>query len=191
MTSPSPHHRKVSNFNTPHTMAAPFILSLFLTPFLFITPLNAAYNVVSFGAKSGGQTDSTQAFLKAWAAACRSTSPTTIHVPKGSFLVKAAVFKGPCKSEIKILIDGTIVAPDYRSMGNSGYWILFIQVDQLAIFGGTLDAKGAAYWACRRSGKSCPVGARVRNVDCKIHVNIVYHFISFHYIVNFEVRDEY
>ncbi|KAL6343241.1 hypothetical protein AAG906_022157 [Vitis piasezkii] len=131
-----------------------FIISLFLTPFIFTTPSNAAYNVVSFGAKSGGQTDSTQAFLKAWAAACRSTTASTIYVPKGSFLVKAAVFRGPCKSTIKIMIDGTIVAPDYRSMGNSGYWILFIEVDKVAIFGGTLDAKGAAYWACRRSGKA-------------------------------------
>ncbi|KAJ9701790.1 hypothetical protein PVL29_006949 [Vitis rotundifolia] len=137
-----------------------FIISLFLTPFIFTTPSNAAYNVVSFGAKSGAQTDSTQAFLKAWAAACRSATASTIYVPKGSFLVKAAVFSGPCKSTIKIMIDGTIVAPDYRSMGNSGYWILFIEVDRVAIFGGTLDAKGAAYWACRRSGKSCPVGAR-------------------------------
>lgn len=139
-----------------------FIIPLFLTPFIFTTPSNAAYNVVSFGAKSGGQTDSTQAFLKAWAAACRSATASTIYVPKGSFLVKAAVFSGPCKSTIKIMIDGTIVAPDYRSMGNSGYWILFIDVDKVAIFGGTLDAKGAAYWACRRSGKSCPIGARVR-----------------------------
>ncbi|RVW20323.1 hypothetical protein CK203_104594 [Vitis vinifera] len=36
-----------------------FIIPLFLTPFIFTTPSNAAYNVVSFGAKSGGQTDST------------------------------------------------------------------------------------------------------------------------------------
>ncbi|RVW70207.1 hypothetical protein CK203_051500 [Vitis vinifera] len=63
----------------------------------------------------------------------RSTTASTIYVPKGSFLVKAAVFRGPCKSTIKIMIDGTIVAPDYRSMGNSGYWILFIDVDKVAI----------------------------------------------------------
>lgn len=141
-----------------------FITSIFLASFIFISPSNAAYNVVSYGAKSGGKTDSTQAFLKAWTAACRSTTAATMYVPKGSFLVKAAVFKGPCKSRIKIQIDGTIVAPDYRSMGNSGYWILFIQVDRVSIFGGTLDAKGAKYWACRRSGKSCPVGARVRYI---------------------------
>ncbi len=50
---------------------------------------------------------------------------------------------------------------DYRALGNSGYWILFIQVNSVAVYGGTLDAKGAGFWACRKSGKSCPVGARV------------------------------
>ena len=79
--------------------------------------------------------------------------------------MKAAVFQGPCKKNIMVRIDGTIVAPDYRSMGNSGYWILFVQVHRVSIFGGTLDAKGAAYWACRKSGKSCPVGARVRYIQ--------------------------
>ncbi|KAL2485334.1 Pectin lyase-like superfamily protein [Abeliophyllum distichum] len=56
-------------------------------------------------------------------------------------------------------IDGTLVAPsDYRDIGNSGYWILFIHVNRISVIGGTLDANGAGFWACKKSGQNCPVG---------------------------------
>lgn len=137
------------------------IVFLSFTTLLSITSA-APFNVVSFGAKSDGRTDSTQSFLKAWASACSSVQPATIYVPRGRYLIKAAVFRGPCKNRITVQIDGTLVAPDdYRALGNSGYWLLFIQVNRLSVIGGILDAKGAGFWACRNSGKNCPVGARV------------------------------
>ncbi|XP_062150090.1 polygalacturonase-like [Alnus glutinosa] len=144
---------------------AKLTVSGFLCLLIFVALLiqlsNAAYNVVSFGAKPDGKADATQPFLKAWASACSSARPSTIYVPKGRFLLKATVFRGPCKSRITVQIDGTLVAPlDYRALGNSGYWILFIQVNDVTVYGGTLDAKGAGFWACRKSGKTCPVGAR-------------------------------
>ena len=121
------------------------------------------YNVVKFGAKPDGRTDSTKAFLGAWQAACRSAASVTVTVPRGSFLLKPVEFRGPCRSKITFQIYGTIVAPsDYRGLGNSGYWILFVKVNRISINGGTLDARGASFWACRKSGKSCPAGARVR-----------------------------
>ena len=142
---------------------------LLLTSLFFVISLlglsnaTATYNVVKYGAKADGKTDSTQAFVKTWEAACSSAQTAIMYVPKGRFLLKAAVFRGPCKSRIIVQIYGTLIAPtDYWSLGNSGYWILFIKVNRLAVFGGTLDAKGAGFWACRKSGKSCPVGARVR-----------------------------
>ncbi|KAK3204747.1 hypothetical protein Dsin_018793 [Dipteronia sinensis] len=97
--------------------------------------------------------------------ACSSVTASTIYVPKGRYLIKAAVFRGACKNRITFLIDGTIVAPtDYRSLGNSGFWILFIKVDRLTLIGGTLDAKGAGFWACTGNPeKNCPVGARALN----------------------------
>ncbi|GAY36138.1 hypothetical protein CUMW_020470 [Citrus unshiu] len=60
--------------------------SLFII--LFILSINLAssyattttYNVLSFGAKGNGVTDSTQAFAKAWAAACASTESATINI---------------------------------------------------------------------------------------------------------------
>ncbi|KAF3451087.1 hypothetical protein FNV43_RR07176 [Rhamnella rubrinervis] len=114
------------------------------------TSINRVH-VVSYGAKADGKTDSTKAFLKAWVWACSS----------GATMLKAVEFRGPCKNRVTVEIDGTLVAPtNHWAMGNSGNWILFVQVNRLAVYGGTLDAKGAAFWACKRSGKSCPVGAR-------------------------------
>lgn len=137
-----------------------FVLSFFF--FFMIHSSNADHNVIRYGAKPDGKTDATQAFLRAWKSACSSATASTIYVPKGRYLIKGVEFRGPCKSRIKVQIDGTILAPlDYHAIGNSGYWILFIQVNRISVFGGTLDAKGAGFWACRRAGKNCPVGARV------------------------------
>ncbi|XP_065864483.1 polygalacturonase-like [Euphorbia lathyris] len=140
---------------------------VFVLPFFFLFMLHlqsskgATYNVITYGAKPDGKSDSTKPFLKAWSAACKSTSASTIKVPKGRYLLKAIQFKGPCKTRITFQISGTLVAPsDYRLIGNSGSWILFLQVNRVSVFGGTLDAKGAAFWACRNSGKTCPPGAR-------------------------------
>ncbi|XP_027166941.1 polygalacturonase-like [Coffea eugenioides] len=142
------------------SLRASCIFLLSLTALLTITSA-ATLNVISFGAKSDGRTDSTQSFLKAWASACSSVQAATIFVPRGRYLIKAAVFRGPCKNRITVQIDGTLVAPDdYWGLGNSGYWLLFIQVNRLSVIGGTLDAKGAGFWACRTSGRNCPVGAR-------------------------------
>ncbi|KAL8479178.1 hypothetical protein ACS0TY_026153 [Phlomoides rotata] len=121
------------------------------------------FNVLNFGAKPDGKSDATQPFFRAWASACTSSVSSIIYVPKGRYLIKSSEFRGPCKSSIKVQIDGTLIAPmDYRVIGNPDYWILFIQVNQLSVIGGSLDANGAGLWQCKTSGQSCPSGARVR-----------------------------
>ncbi|XP_038689471.1 polygalacturonase-like [Tripterygium wilfordii] len=138
-----------------------------LLPFLLVfTSLLASasaaqYNVVSYGARSDGKTDSTKAFIAAWNQACGSKDPTTIYVPKGRFFLGKVVFKGPCKnSAIVVRMDGTLVAPsDYNVIGNSGYWVFFQDVKGITVSGGTLDGQGKTLWACKASGKNCPVGA--------------------------------
>ncbi|EEF33278.1 Polygalacturonase precursor, putative [Ricinus communis] len=139
-----------------------FYCALFLLFFSFsLQQSNADYNVIRFGAKPDGKTDSTEAFVRAWSSACRSTGPATVSVPRGGFLIKPIVFSGPCKNEILFRIDGKIVAPaDYWSFGKSGFWILFYKVSRVTIHGGTIDAKGAGFWACRKAGMVCPPGAR-------------------------------
>ncbi|XP_031266117.1 polygalacturonase-like [Pistacia vera] len=143
-------------------MAAKLIVSSFFFFFiLFFVTSNGALNVITYGAKPDGKTDSTEAFLRAWTVACGSAKGATIYVPKGRYLMKEVEFQGPCKSRILVHINGTIIAPtDYRALGNSGYWILFKKVDNLTVVGGNLDAKGAGFWDCRKYGKDCPVGAR-------------------------------
>ncbi|KAI5430584.1 hypothetical protein KIW84_034973 [Lathyrus oleraceus] len=122
---------------------------------------STSYNVVKFGAKPDGKSDSTEAFVNAWKSACSSLVPSTIYVPKGRYLLNAINFRGPCKRKVTFLNGGTLVAPeDYKVVGNSGFWILFNRVDNLVVSGGKLDAKGVGFWNCRRSGKNCPVGAR-------------------------------
>lgn len=147
------------------------VLDIFLF-FLFLrlsSSTKITYNVQNFGAKPDGRTDSTEAFLSAWTAACgaannKSLSSVVVTVPTGRYLVGAAAFWGQnCKSKaITIRILGTLVAPsDYRTIGFTGNWLKFERVSGLTITGGTLDAQGNGLWSCKASGKSCPSGATV------------------------------
>lgn len=141
------------------------LFSLFILSWLGNAEGALSFNVIKFGAKPDGKSDATQPFLRAWASACAAvTSTSTIYVPKGRYLLRSAEFRGPCKSRIKVQIDGTLVAPmDHNALGNSDHWILFIQVNRITVVGGNLDAKGAGLWACKTSGQSCPTGARVNS----------------------------
>ncbi|XP_065858849.1 polygalacturonase-like [Euphorbia lathyris] len=117
------------------------------------------YNVLKYGARPNGVTDSTKAFLNAWAEACDSTNSTMIYVPKGRYLVSPMIFKGACKSpSITFRIDGTLWAPqDYTILASSSNWLSFEGVSGVSILGGSLDAKGASLWACKLAkSPNCP-----------------------------------
>ncbi|XP_038696790.1 polygalacturonase-like [Tripterygium wilfordii] len=118
----------------------------------------AQYNVVTYGARPDGKTDSTQAFIASWTKACGSKAPANIYVPKGRFFLRNVVFNGPCKnSAIVLQIDGTLVAP---SDFNAANWVMFRDVNGVTVTRGTLDGQGASLWACKASGKgSCHSGA--------------------------------
>ncbi|OVA10644.1 Glycoside hydrolase [Macleaya cordata] len=134
----------------------------------------ASYNIINFGAKSDGRTDSTKSFLQAWASACSSIKPATLYVPKGQYLIKQAVFEGPCKSRVIIQIDGTLVAPmDYWALANSRNWILFDSIDGVSINGGTLDGRGSAYWACKIAGQNCPQGAMILRSEVVLYKSLL------------------
>lgn len=138
-----------------------------------------SYNVMTFGAKPNGVIDSTEAFIKAWSAACSTTtSATVILVPKGRYLLRPIAFEGECKSSyISFKIEGTLVAPaDYRVLGKVDDWLSFNGVSGVSIIGGALDANGPALWACKATGKDCPSGATVSTyTDAEvliIHVDV-------------------
>ncbi|KAK1270006.1 hypothetical protein QJS04_geneDACA006171 [Acorus gramineus] len=88
-------------------MAHFILLVLFTT--IFTSPATAAtYSVVGLD----GQTDSSKAFLSAWASICISSGPSLIDVPSGWFFLNRVKFQGPCKSSaVTFRIDGTLVAP--------------------------------------------------------------------------------
>ncbi|XP_025692150.2 polygalacturonase-like [Arachis hypogaea] len=122
----------------------------------------ATFNVLNFGAKADGRTDSAKAFTGAWVHACASAQPASIMVPPGRFLVGSITFSGQCANKaISFEIQGTLVAPsDYNILGKKGNWIVFEHVDGVSIRGGLLDGQGTALWNCKNSGKgSCPSGA--------------------------------
>ncbi|KAL2487683.1 Pectin lyase-like superfamily protein [Forsythia ovata] len=133
------------------------------------------YNVLNFGAKPDGVTDSTAAFLKAWSAACGTPNPATIYVPQeGKYFLKNVQFRGPCKNKaITIHIDSTLVAPsDYNVIGNNATWLLFDRVDGVSIRGGTLDGQGNGLWACKKSSKNCPSGTTTLGIFKSKNVEI-------------------
>ncbi|CAO2838304.1 unnamed protein product [Amaranthus hypochondriacus] len=143
-----------------------YIISLSL---LFLAKPNAAYSVLKFGARPDGRTDSTQAFQKAWVWACKSTKRVTLDVPKGRFVVRPMYFSGPCRNVVTIRMKGTIVGPsDYRVLARSNVWLQFYNVNGLVIHGGTIDARGHSFWACRRRYGYCNHGAQsISFVTCK------------------------
>ncbi|KAJ8425464.1 hypothetical protein Cgig2_032872 [Carnegiea gigantea] len=132
------------------------------------SPSLKSFNVVKFGAKGDGKTDSTQAFLRAWEAACGFSGYVQIYVPHGRYVLRPLIFRGiHCKtSTILFRIDGSIVAPDnYYELAKSNSWIVFHLVNGLHIKGGVLDAKGKSLWDCKLGHGKCPMGAQSLSFD--------------------------
>ncbi|KAL2922457.1 Polygalacturonase [Bienertia sinuspersici] len=147
----------MSNVSLCHVNSV-FVICILL--FVFVKP-NEAYSVKDFGARPDGRSDSTQAFKKAWAWACGSVKPVTLDVPYGRFMVRPMYFSGPCRNRIKLRMKGTIIGPsDYRVLARSSVWLMFYRVNRLTIDGGTLDARGQSFWACRRHFGYCYSGAQ-------------------------------
>ncbi|CAK8577351.1 unnamed protein product [Lathyrus sativus] len=140
-----------------------FLIITLSCSFNFSTVKSSTFNVINFGAKPDGITDSTKAFLNAWTKACSSPYPAAIYVPQGKFLLGTVTFSGNCANKaISITIDGTLIASsNYRAAGKgSSTWLSFQHVDGVSIRGGVLDGQGTALWNCKMSNKrNCPIGA--------------------------------
>ncbi|KAL2922468.1 Polygalacturonase [Bienertia sinuspersici] len=147
----------VTNFSLHHI----YKLCVTLILLLVLAKPNVASSVVRFGARPDGRFDSTQAFKKAWAWACRSAKPATIDVPQGRFVVRPMYFNGPCRNRVTLRMKGTIIGPsDYRVLAQSSVWLMFYNINGLTIHGGTLDARGHSFWSCRRRTSYCYNGAQ-------------------------------
>uniref|UniRef100_A0A453M6G0 Uncharacterized protein n=2 Tax=Aegilops tauschii subsp. strangulata TaxID=200361 RepID=A0A453M6G0_AEGTS len=69
---------------------------------------------------------------KAWNAACSSSRPAVLLVPRGrSYLLMSITFLGPCKYSVTFMVKGTLVAPRSRSAWNENnmrHWIVIEHV---------------------------------------------------------------
>ncbi|KAI5586586.1 hypothetical protein BDE02_06G222400 [Populus trichocarpa] len=110
-----------------------------------------AFDVVHFGAVGNGQTDDSDAFLKAWQALSSGGTPTLVIPPGRAFSLKPVKFEGPCKSNsVHIQVAGNIVAPStVAGWGGCGilFWLCFSNVNGLVLDGsGHIDGRGSQWW---------------------------------------------
>ncbi|XP_038972681.1 polygalacturonase-like [Phoenix dactylifera] len=120
-------------------------------------------NVEGYGAKGDG-TDDTEAFEEAWKKACSSSTSAVLMVPENKrYLLKPVTFSGPCKSDVSLMIKGTIEASSDRSdwNGKNGrHWILFSGIENLYVGGGgTINGNGKIWWQ-----NSCKID---KSLPCK------------------------
>ncbi|XP_062006164.1 polygalacturonase At1g48100-like [Rosa rugosa] len=119
------------------------------------------FNVRTFGAVGNGVTDDTKAFKMAWDSACQ-TEDSEVLVPKGhSFMLQSTIFTGPCKSGLKLQIDGTLVPPNgpdsWPKNISKRQWLVFYRINGMSMQGGgVIDGRGEKWW----------------NLPCKPHKGI-------------------
>ncbi|KAF8026746.1 hypothetical protein BT93_F3275 [Corymbia citriodora subsp. variegata] len=119
-----------------------------------VSAASTSFDLLSYGAVGDGKTDDSPAFLKAWNAACKSSSKLSIlAIPaKKTFLLKPVTFSGPCQPDyMYVLVSGNIAAPNSMTE-YSGYdinsWLAFSNVSGLMVTGtGIIDGKGSVWWS--------------------------------------------
>ncbi|KAL9161286.1 hypothetical protein ABFS82_07G011300 [Erythranthe guttata] len=107
------------------------------------------FNVMSYGAKPGKQDESTQAFMKAWAAACNFNGNARLLIPPGVYKLSETIFQGPCKSPtpITIFLQGTLQAVSDISAYPDKGWLSLDTINGVILTGGgTIDGQGQAVW---------------------------------------------
>ncbi|XP_022151049.1 probable polygalacturonase At1g80170 [Momordica charantia] len=136
-------------------------------------------NVDSFNAVGDGVSDDTMAFRKAWETAC-STSKSVLLVPKGgTYLVNATTFKGPCKDDLVIQIEGTIVAPDEPEKWDPKFqrqWLEFTKLNAVTFQGdGVIDGSGDKWWAesCKKNkSRPCKGAPTALTIDSSSNIRV-------------------
>lgn len=107
------------------------------------------FNVEKYGAVGDGKHDSTDAFEKAWNAACKKLSAVFLVPANKKFVVNNLVFYGPCQPHLSFKVDGSIAAyPDPAKWKNSKIWMHFARLTDFNLMGtGVIDGHGSKWWA--------------------------------------------
>lgn len=67
-----------------------------------------------------------------------------VYVPRGKYLLGRIELTGPCKTDMRLEIKGTLTAPIDLA---GDRWISFKTIDRFKIYGhGTLDGQGSLAW---------------------------------------------
>ncbi|ERN07445.1 hypothetical protein AMTR_s00019p00250890 [Amborella trichopoda] len=122
------------------------------------TSTSKSFDVMDYGAKGDGMKDDTDAFAKAWNAACSAKGSPEMIIPSGNlFRVGPIQFTGPCESNhVHVTVEGDIVGPPPSSWKGASKetWLVFSHVNGLIVDGsGKIDGHGPAWWAqaCRQN----------------------------------------
>ncbi|KAJ6733023.1 POLYGALACTURONASE [Salix koriyanagi] len=148
------------------------VSAIFLLMFLASRSDVKAENVVFDVTKYGNEEDICKAFKRAWEDACASTSPSTVLIPKGTFLLGPVIISGPCKAAIELQVKGKLQAPaDMSEFQGFSSWITLNYVDQFTLTGGgTFDGQGKLESNQRICGK---------DKHCKLPpVSLKFNFIT-------------
>ncbi|XP_071720675.1 polygalacturonase QRT2-like isoform X2 [Rutidosis leptorrhynchoides] len=112
-------------------------------------------NVDHYGAMANGGDDS-KAFMEAWMNACNSSDISEFVVPRNKvYHLKPITFSGPCKSNVRVKVYGTIKASSHLSdyEEDRRHWIIFEDLENLVVDGGgTINGNGRIWWI-----RSCKV----------------------------------
>ncbi|GKC64388.1 exopolygalacturonase-like protein, partial [Tanacetum coccineum] len=120
------------------------LLSLYLAT---AYPVLTTFNVLSYGARPNRITNNSKAFLRAWNDACESNTGGRILVPRGTYVLGAVMFVGPCKGRVSFTIKGHLEASDNPANLFLDHWITFKYVDHLMVNGGGyLLGNGGTAW---------------------------------------------
>ncbi|XP_054803880.1 polygalacturonase At1g48100 [Prosopis cineraria] len=110
-------------------------------------------DVRTFGAIGDGISDDTEAFKMAWDTACQSDQEVNvILVPSGfSFMIQSTIFTGPCKGDMVLKVDGSVMPPDgpdsWPKNNSKRQWLVFYRIDGMSLEGGGLiDGRGQKWW---------------------------------------------
>ncbi|KAG6572246.1 Exopolygalacturonase, partial [Cucurbita argyrosperma subsp. sororia] len=133
-----------------------FIIFFFLC--LITNGLAADFHVKRYGARANGNSDDSQAIMRAWKDACMSRKASKVVISGGRYVVNSMKFKGPCMAPIHIQMEGRLEAPlNIQHMKSDDNWIIFEYINALTISGkGIFDGRGSLAWKqnqCASSGK--------------------------------------
>ncbi|KAL3629201.1 hypothetical protein CASFOL_026423 [Castilleja foliolosa] len=129
------------------------------------------FSVTKYGAAGNGITDDTDAFSKAWTAACNSENSVML-VPSGTYLVNQITFSGDsCKSRMIFQVEGKIVAPsigEFKAVSSDLAWLDFTKVNGLTIMGvgdAIIYGTGEGWWKSNKDTKPT-ISKAIRVIGC-------------------------